>query len=138
MKAPFADETENKSQKSDRNQSSHVTPISDPEDSDDSIDVEELIPNWLSLRSQLYQIDPGYFNRSKRAKIAGSQGRNNLEQDGRVDKLNQKLLNIEKDVLFDRFEAESRWRDILDQLRNETAYQKEKQRGADSKAVETS
>jgi ATP-dependent RNA helicase DHX29 len=138
LKAPFADETKNKSWKNDRKQSSHVTPISDPEDSDDSIDVEELIPNWLSLRSQLYQIDPGYFNRSKKAKMAGRQGNNNLEQDGRVNKLNQKLLNIEKDVLFDKFEAESRWRDVLDQLRNETAYQKEKQRGTDSNAAKTS
>ncbi|KAL1855476.1 hypothetical protein Plec18167_007102 [Paecilomyces lecythidis] len=95
-------------------------PSFDPDDSDDSIDPDNLTPEFLNLRTQLYNLQPDHFDQPKK----GQKGGKGSERDSnpQVSKIKYKLSKIENDVLFDRTEAEGRWKDILVDLRREAAF----------------
>lgn len=95
-------------------------PSFDPDDSDDSIDPDNLTPEFLNLRTQLYNLQPDHFDQPKK----GQKGGKGSERDfnPQVSKIKYKLSKIENDVLFDRTEAEGRWKDILVDLRREAAF----------------
>ncbi|KAK2857300.1 hypothetical protein FQN49_004837 [Arthroderma sp. PD_2] len=92
-----------------------------PESEEDSslYDPEMLVPEFLTLRSRLYELDPSIFNKTHSKK--GSRQAPRQTQDSSLDptitKLKRKLARIEQDVLFDLHEAEERWVERLDELR---------------------
>lgn len=97
-------------------------PSFDPDDSDDSLDPDNLIPEFLSLRSQLYNLRPDYFDQPKKGKKTERGKGTGHDSDPQIAKIKYKLSKIENDVLFDREEAEDRWMDILIELKREAAF----------------
>lgn len=100
-----------------------VTPAAScPYDSDSSLDPDTLLPKFLELQTKLYDLRPELFDQPKKGKKSGSQQANVTIDDPQVARLQRKLASIENDVLFDRDEAEYRWREKLDDLRREAAF----------------
>ncbi|KAL3473615.1 P-loop containing nucleoside triphosphate hydrolase protein [Aspergillus californicus] len=93
-------------------------PSPDPYESDSSLDPDTLVPKYLDLQTQLYNIQPDIFDQPKK----GKKGRGPaVANDPQVLKLQRKISSIENDVLFDRKEAEYYWKEKLDELRKEAA-----------------
>jgi ATP-dependent RNA helicase DHX29 len=80
------------------------------EDSDSSIDPDDLIPEFISLQSQLYSLQPNYFDRSNKVDRPLNDSDDTVSL---ITKIQRKLSRLEKDVLFDREEAERKWREKL-------------------------
>jgi ATP-dependent RNA helicase DHX29 len=89
------------------------------DESDSSIDPDSLIPEYITLQSRLYKQDPNIFNHPKCPNRKGIASDCNPTPD--VVRLMKKLTKIEKDILFDRYEAEERWNERLTELRHESA-----------------
>ncbi|KAH8695954.1 hypothetical protein BGW36DRAFT_178969 [Talaromyces proteolyticus] len=107
--------------------------INDPEvvldDSDSSIDPENFVDEYVSLQSRLYKIQPRLIDQlAKGAKRATRENRAQNESDPRAKSILRKLTKIENDVLFDRHEADVKWLDTLNHLRQEAAFVREKER----------
>ncbi|EIT77434.1 P-loop containing nucleoside triphosphate hydrolase protein [Aspergillus flavus] len=99
-----------------------LPPVSSPYDSDSSLDPDTLLPKYMELQTQLYNLQPEIFDKPKKGK---KPARENIALDTnepRVAKIRRKIANIENDVLFDRTEAEYRWKEKLDDLRKEAAF----------------
>ncbi|GIJ98894.1 hypothetical protein Aspvir_001016 [Aspergillus viridinutans] len=100
-----------------------VTPVaSSPYDSDSSLDPDTLLPKFLELQTKLYDLRPELFDQPKKGKKSSREQANATTEDHQVARLQRKLASIENDVLFDRDEAEYRWREKLDDLRREAAF----------------
>ncbi|KAJ9198010.1 hypothetical protein DTO164E3_3934 [Paecilomyces variotii] len=95
-------------------------PDFDLDDSDGSLDPDNLTPEFLNLRTQLYNLQPDHFDQPKKGK-KGQKG-SERDSDPQVAKIKYKLSKIENDILFDQAEAEDRWKDILVNLRREAAF----------------
>jgi ATP-dependent RNA helicase DHX29 len=98
---------------------------SNNEDSDSSIDPDDLIPEFISLQSQLYSLQPNYFDRSNKVNRPLSHNEDTICQ---VTKIQRKLSKLEKDVLFDCEEAERKWKEKLNELRKEAAFTRQEGR----------
>ncbi|OJJ67465.1 hypothetical protein ASPBRDRAFT_136048 [Aspergillus brasiliensis CBS 101740] len=96
-------------------------PQSSPYDSDSSLDPDTLIPKYLDLQTRLYGLRPELFDQPKKGKKGGRKPAE-AEQDPQIARLQRKITSIENDVLFDRHEAEYKWREKLDDLRKEAAF----------------
>ncbi|KAE8349994.1 P-loop containing nucleoside triphosphate hydrolase protein [Aspergillus coremiiformis] len=99
-----------------------LPPISSPYDSDSSLDPDILLPKYLELQTRLYHLQPEIFDKPKKGKKSV---RGTIELDTnepQVAKIRRKIAGIENDVLFDRPEAEYRWKEKLDDLRKEAAF----------------
>ncbi|KAF7595064.1 hypothetical protein BBP40_007467 [Aspergillus hancockii] len=98
---------------------------SSPYDSDSSLDPDILLPKYMELQTQLYNLQPEIFDKPRKGKKSV---RDNTEIDTnspKVAKIRRKISSIENDVLFDRIEAEYRWKEKLDDLRKEAAFIRE-------------
>ncbi|KAJ5668882.1 hypothetical protein N7462_009952 [Penicillium macrosclerotiorum] len=90
-------------------------------DSDSSIDPDTMVPEWLSLQTKLYGLQPDLFDRPGK----GKKGRGlpaDQSDDPEVLKLQRKVAKIERDVLFERQEAEYIWKEKLDELRKDATF----------------
>ncbi|UPX09825.1 RNA helicase [Ascochyta rabiei] len=80
-------------------------------DIDSDIDLEELVPTYLKIKSKLYEIDPELVEASPRKK--GPKGKKaapvKTVQSPQVRKLLSQLQQLESDTLFDDREAEAQW-----------------------------
>ncbi|KAJ5542979.1 Helicase C-terminal [Penicillium sp. DV-2018c] len=90
-------------------------------DSDSSVDPDVMVPEWLGLQTQLYKLEPELFDRPGKGK-KGRGGAANLSDDPEVSKLQRKIAKIERDVLFERREAEYIWDQKLDELRKDATF----------------
>jgi ATP-dependent RNA helicase DHX29 len=97
------------------------SPSFSPDDSDSPIDPDALIPEFLSLQSQLYYLQPNLFHRSSKLKKA-NENKYYHDPSPQIASIQQKISKIEKDVLFDHTEAERIWREKLISLNRESAF----------------
>ncbi|EGE03652.1 ATP dependent RNA helicase [Trichophyton equinum CBS 127.97] len=98
-------------------------PLSADSEGDGSIhDPEMLIPEFLALRSRLYELDPSIFNKTKSKKGVkqASKQTQDAGQDPAIAIIKRKIARIEQDILFDSHEAEERWAGTLEELRRTT------------------
>ncbi|CAG8385432.1 unnamed protein product [Penicillium salamii] len=88
-------------------------------DSDSSVDPDDMIPEWLDLQTRLYSLEPDLFDRPGK----GKKGRTaNMSDDPESAKIQRKIAKIERDVLFERREAEYMWEQKLDELRKDATF----------------
>jgi ATP-dependent RNA helicase DHX29 len=80
-----------------------------------------MIPEWLELQSRLYSLQPDIFDRPGKSK-KGRGGASNLSDDPEVSKVQRKIAKIERDVLFEKREAEYLWEEKLDELRKDATF----------------
>ncbi|KAJ9483924.1 hypothetical protein VN97_g9468 [Penicillium thymicola] len=90
-------------------------------DSDSSVDPDIMVPEWLELQTQLYSLEPDLFDRPGKGK-KGRGGSGNMSNDPEASKLQRKIAKIERDVLFERREAEYIWEQKLDELRKDASF----------------
>ncbi|RAK95135.1 putative ATP dependent RNA helicase, partial [Aspergillus ibericus CBS 121593] len=95
---------------------------SSPYDSDSSLDPDTLVPKYLELQARLYGLRPELFDQPKKGKKGGRKPTGADVQDPQIARLQRKIASIENDVLFDRYEAEYKWSEKLDDLRKEAAF----------------
>jgi ATP-dependent RNA helicase DHX29 len=95
------------------------SPSLDPYESDSSLDPDTLVPKFVELQTRLYEIQPDLFDRPKKGNKSKTEGQSS---DSRAARIQRKIGSIESDVLFERHEAESLWREKLDGLRKEAAF----------------
>ncbi|KAJ6172383.1 Helicase C-terminal [Penicillium chermesinum] len=90
-------------------------------DSDSSIDPDSMVPEWLDLQTKLYSLKPDYFDRPGKSKK--TRGSATIQSDDpEVTKLQHKIARIERDVLFERQEAEYIWKEKLEELRKDASF----------------
>ena len=100
-------------------------PNLDPYDTDSSLDPDTLVPKFVELQTRLYEIQPDFFDRPKK----GNKPKAEVQSgDPRIARIQRKIGSIENDVLFERYEAESQWREKLDVLRNEASFMRRESR----------
>ncbi|KAJ5733407.1 hypothetical protein N7493_002193 [Penicillium malachiteum] len=90
-------------------------------DSDSSIDPDTMVPEWLDLQTKLYSLQPDLFDRPGKGK-KGRAAAPTQSEDPEAAKLQRKIAKIERDVLFERQEAEYIWKDKLEELRKDAAF----------------
>lgn len=108
----------------------NLPPASSPYDSDSSLDPDTLLPKFLELQTRLYNLRPEIFDKPKpkKGKKGGRDKATDTDtNDPLVARIQRKVASIENDVLFDRVEADYRWRDKLDDLRKEAAFLRQTQ-----------
>lgn len=81
-----------------------------------------MTPKYLELQTRLYELRPELFDQPKKGKKGSRKSTATDSQDPQAAKVQRKIASIENDVLFDRHEAEYRWREKLDDLRKEAAF----------------
>lgn len=91
-------------------------------ESDSSIDPDTMVPEWLDLQTQMYKLQPELFDRPGKGKKAGWGGTASQSDNPEVSKLQRKIAKIERDVLFERQEAEYLWKEKFDELRKDAAF----------------
>ncbi|KAG2411771.1 hypothetical protein HFD88_009327 [Aspergillus terreus] len=105
-----------------------LPPASSPYDSDSSLDPDTLLPKYLELQTRLYNLQPEIFDKPKKGKKSGREKTAGASaEDPQVASLQRKIASVENDVLFDKAEAECRWREKLDDLRKEAAFLRQSQ-----------
>jgi ATP-dependent RNA helicase DHX29 len=80
-----------------------------------------MVEEWLDFQTKLYGLQPELFDRPGKGK-KGRGAAPNQSDDPEVAKLQRKIAKIERDVLFERREAEYIWQDKLDDLRKDAAF----------------
>lgn len=80
-----------------------------------------MVPEWLELQTQLYTLQPDLFDRPGKGK-KGRGAATGQSDDPEAAKLQRKIAKIERDVLFERREAEFIWKDKLEELRKDAAF----------------
>ncbi|KAJ5707251.1 hypothetical protein N7488_007052 [Penicillium malachiteum] len=90
-------------------------------DSDSSINPDTMVPEWLDLQTKLYSLQPDLFDRPGKGK-KGRAAAPSQSEDPEAVKLQRKIAKIERDVLFERQEAEYIWKDKLEELRKDAAF----------------
>lgn len=99
-----------------------------------------MVPEWLELQTKLYGLQPDLFDRGGK----GKKGRGPMasqSEDPEVSRLQRKIAKIERDVLFERQEAEYIWREKLEELRKDASFARrttERKKENPSSAQETS
>jgi ATP-dependent RNA helicase DHX29 len=92
------------------------------------LDPDTLLPKYLELQTRLYNLQPEIFDKPKKGKKSGREKTASASaEDPQVASLQRKIASIENDVLFDKAEAEYRWREKLDDLRKEAAFLRQSQ-----------
>jgi len=95
-------------------------------ESDSDLEPDELLPTWLSAKSKLYELSPGLaVDRSTKGKRSNGKKFASLGDRDTLFPLQEKFLRkiskIERDVLFDQFEAERQWKDLCSLFAQESA-----------------
>lgn len=83
------------------------------------------MPKFMELQTKLYGLQPDLFDKPRRGKKSGREAPETSDDNPQVIKLQRKIASIENDVLFDRAEAEYRWKEKLDDLRKEAAFSRQ-------------
>ncbi|CAO2654388.1 Nn.00g111210.m01.CDS01 [Neocucurbitaria sp. VM-36] len=102
-------------------------------DLDSDLELDDLIPAYLRIKSKLYEIDPQLIEAGSRKQTRGSKSKNPAtmpNQSPAVRKLLSQLQKLTSDALFDEYEAEAQWparRNQLAQSLAEKRLQKETQ-----------
>ncbi|KAK4692666.1 hypothetical protein P7C71_g4585, partial [Lecanoromycetidae sp. Uapishka_2] len=104
--------------------------ISSQSESDAEFEIEQQIAKYVTLKSRLYEINPGLPDlqpRKQKRKVAKTRNAN-LDQahdaDRKIARLTAKLNKVKSDILFDEDEADRRWADVYFDLAKETAERK--------------
>ena len=101
------------------------TSVSPESDSDSDLEPHQQISRYLSLQSQIYDVDPALVDPTpkgpKRAAaiIRNINGSEKARMDRKVARLTAKLDKIKSDILFDREQAEMKWAQHWTQLAKE-------------------
>ena len=101
------------------------TSVSPESDLDSDPEPHQQISRYLSLQSQLYDVDPALVdpNQQKPKRAAASirniNGSEKAKMDRKVARLKAKLDKIKSDILFDREQAEIKWAQYWTQLAKE-------------------
>ena len=104
--------------------SDEKSPATDSEsDSDEFVEPESLIKKYISLQSQILQLQPD-FSRHKHKNSKFMQNETNILPIPKVAKLLAKINKIQSDVLFDEDEASLRWMTVRNQYARELAERK--------------
>lgn len=108
---------------------------------DESVEPETLIEKYISLQSQILQLQPDFsVHKHKNSKF--KQNENSINPIPKVVKLLAKVRKIQSDVLFDEDEASIRWVSVRDQYTRRSAerkkYHLDKTMRVDSAAAVTS
>ncbi|MCJ1466553.1 hypothetical protein MMC07_005173 [Pseudocyphellaria aurata] len=101
----------------------------DGADSDSGQEPDRLVAKYLSVQSEIYQIEPGIFKPGNRA----LENRKAIEGNPDIARLLAKINRIESDILFDRDEARSKWMEMEKNLAKEAAERKRFQLDRDPK-----
>ncbi|CAI7651141.1 unnamed protein product, partial [Penicillium manginii] len=91
-------------------------------DSDSSIDPDSMVPEWLDLQTRLYTLQPDLFDRPGKGKKGRGIAATGQSDDPEAAKMQRKIAKIERDVLFERREAEYIWKDKLEELRKDATF----------------
>lgn len=101
------------------------TPVSSESDSDSDLEPHQQISRYLSLQSQIYDVNPALVDpNSRKPKRAGASiyaidGGKKANLDRQVARLMAKLEKLKSDILFDREQAEIKWAQHWTQLMKE-------------------
>lgn len=87
-----------------------------------------MVPKYLELQTKLYSLYPDLYDKPKKGKKSGRDNTDSGSSDPQIAKVQRKISNIEKDVLFDREEAEYKWREKLEDLKKEASFFRRTQR----------
>lgn len=96
------------------------------DDSDEDLEPEAFIPEWLAAKKRLFDVQPSHYDQTS----ARSRNSHAMEEPlaselaTEIDLLRKKITKIEKDVLFDHDEAAYQWNEMLNTLRKEAAQRK--------------
>lgn len=92
-------------------------------DSDESVEPETLIENYIALQWQILQLQPDFsLHKPKKSKFR--QNENSINPIPKVAKLLAKIHKIQSDVLFDEDEASLRWTSARNQYARASAERK--------------
>ena len=103
------------------------TPFSSESDSDSDLEPSQQISRYLSLQSQIYDMNPALVDPNpKKPKRAGASiciidDGEKAQLDRKLARLTAKLDKIKSDILFDREQAEVKWAQLWTQLVEERA-----------------
>ena len=86
--------------------------------SDDDNDPDRLIGRYLDLRSRLLKYELGCAENKHTVNTSQAQERLSTSQ---VNRLRQKVKDIENDILFDQDKADAHWNDTSSRIRSELA-----------------
>ena len=102
------------------------THVSSSDDSDEDLEPESLLPDWLSAKQRLYDLQPSMSDTviARRNGPLATTEPPAADTRGKVRRLQEKIIRIERDILFDRNEAALQWNDKLTQLRKDAAQRK--------------
>ena len=98
------------------------TPVSSESDFDSDLEPHQQILRYLSLKSQIYDVNPALVDPTQRkpkragASICTIDGGEKAKMDRKVARLTAKLDKIKSDILFDREQAEIKWSQHWTQL----------------------
>lgn len=80
-----------------------------------------MVSEWLELQTRLYSLQPDLFDRPGKGKKCRGPAASQSD-DPEVAKLQRKIAKIERDVLFERQEAEFIWKEKLEELRKDATF----------------
>ncbi|KAF1916305.1 ATP-dependent RNA helicase A [Ampelomyces quisqualis] len=100
-------------------------------DLDSDLELDELIPTYLTIRGKLYEIDPSLVEPTSRKQTKGTKSKKSLPnqpaQNPAVRKLLSQLHQITSDALFDERDAESLWPAKRNQIAQDRATKRREQ-----------
>lgn len=112
---------------------------SDDSDTETDDDPETLTAKYLTLKRQLYDLQPELAQISRKGHAQSSKRMNTNAQgnnpDPRIARLQRRLLEIESDILFDRETAQLQWVEASIALAKEASERKRLQLGDDTSSV---
>jgi len=104
---------------------------------DSDIEPDDLVPAYLDTKAKLFELERARQQEKKKMRLDSSQD-TSVEEDDDAN-LRAKLIRIESDVLFDKFDAEQQWKLRRVVLEKELAAKRQlktQERRAEKEAVE--
>jgi ATP-dependent RNA helicase DHX29 len=78
-------------------------------DLESDLEPEELVTTYVASKTSLYELKPDLFDNGKKGANKSQMSSSTPATLSAVKKLQAKMQRIESDVLFDQYEADSRW-----------------------------
>lgn len=104
----------------------------DTSESDENLEPEALVKKFLSLQSQIIQLQPDILSREL-TKNKSRFNKQKTSQNPKVAKLLTKLNKIQSDILFDEDEANAQWSSLRNEITRESAERRKYQLNRDRK-----
>jgi len=73
------------------------------------LEPEELVTTYVASKTSLYELKPDLFDNGKKGATKSQMSSSTTATLSAIKKLQVKMQKIESDVLFDQYEADSRW-----------------------------